>query len=133
MVLFEIQPLTAVMIILIALLNDIPIMMIAYDHMKVEPKPVSWNMNEIFTVAVGLAIVGVISTFGLFWIGQKVWLLDPGKTKTLAFMAILCGGNLTIYLTRNTGGLLENLFLSGSSSLQPSFHKLSERLLQFMG
>ncbi|MCB1083195.1 MAG: plasma-membrane proton-efflux P-type ATPase, partial [Simkania sp.] len=107
MVLFEIQPLTAVMIILIALLNDIPIMMIAYDHMKVEPKSVSWNMNEIFTVAVGLAIVGVISTFGLFWIGQKVWLLDPGKTKTLAFMAILCGGNLTIYLTRNTGGLLE--------------------------
>lgn len=107
MVLFDIQPLTAVMIILIALLNDIPIMMIAYDHMKVEPKPVSWNMNEIFTVAVGLAIVGVISTFGLFWIGQKVWLLDPGKTKTLAFMAILCGGNLTIYLTRNTGGLIE--------------------------
>ena len=107
MFLFEVQPLTAVMIILIALLNDIPIMMIAYDHMKVAPKPVAWNMKEIFTVAVGLAIVGVISTFGLFWIGQKVWLLGPGKTQTLAFLAILCGGNLTIYLTRNTGELFE--------------------------
>ncbi|MDJ0652079.1 MAG: plasma-membrane proton-efflux P-type ATPase [Simkaniaceae bacterium] len=107
MALFDIQPLTAVMIILIALLNDIPIMMIAYDHMKVEPKPVSWNMHEIFTVASGLAMVGVVSTSILFWIGQNVWLLGPGKTKTLAFMAILCGGNLTIYLTRNRGHLLE--------------------------
>ncbi len=107
MVLFKEQPLTAVMIILIALLNDIPIMMIAYDHMKVEPNPVSWNMKEIFTIAIGLAIVGVISTFGLYWIGQTFWHLDPGKARTLAFLAILCGGNLTIYLTRNVGYLFE--------------------------
>lgn len=107
MVLFKEQPLTAVMIILIALLNDIPIMMIAYDHMKVEPKPVSWNMREVFTIAVGLAIVGVVSTFGLYWFGKTFWMLDPGKARTLAFLAILCGGNLTIYLTRNVGNLLE--------------------------
>ncbi len=105
MVLFQLQPLTAVMIILIALLNDIPIMMIAYDHMRVEPKPVSWNMREVFTIAIGLAIVGVVSTFGLFWIGHKVWHFDLAHTRTLAFLAILCGGNLTIYLTRNTGAL----------------------------
>ncbi|MCB1084982.1 MAG: plasma-membrane proton-efflux P-type ATPase [Chlamydiia bacterium] len=107
MVLFKMQPLTAVMIILIALLNDIPIMMIAYDHMKVEEKPVFWNMKEIFTIAIGLAIVGVVSTFGLFWIGQNLWHLDPHKARTLAFFAILCGGNLTIYLTRNVGNLFE--------------------------
>lgn len=107
MVLFKVQPLTAVMIILIALLNDIPIMMIAYDHMKVEEEPVSWNMREIFTIAIGLAVVGVVSTFGLFWIGQTYWHLDPLKARTLAFLAILCGGNLTIYLTRNVGNLFE--------------------------
>ncbi|MCB1080446.1 MAG: HAD-IC family P-type ATPase, partial [Chlamydiia bacterium] len=105
MILFHIQPLTAVMIILIALLNDIPIMMIAYDHMRVEEKPVSWNMVEVFTIAIGLALVGVVSTFGLFWIGREIWHLDLLSTRTLAFMAILCGGNLTIYLTRNVGNL----------------------------
>ncbi len=106
LVLFELQPLTAVMIITIALLNDIPIMMIAYDHMEVDPRPTKWNMHEVFTVAIGLAVVGVISTFGLFWIGREVWNFDLAHSRTLAFLAILCGGNLTIYLTRNAGALL---------------------------
>jgi len=103
---FQIQPLTAIMIILIALLNDIPIMTIAYDHMKPEEKPTFWDMREVLTISIGLAIVGVISTFGLYWMGLKVWHLDIDQCKTLAFMAILCGGNLTIYLTRNQRFLL---------------------------
>ena len=98
---FNTHPLTAIMIVLIALLNDIPIMMIAYDHMSVRPKPYSWNMMEVIFLAVGLALVGVVSTFGLYWISQSIWQLGPDKSRTLAFMAILCGGNLTIYLTRN--------------------------------
>ncbi|NGX27294.1 MAG: Calcium-transporting ATPase 1 [Chlamydiae bacterium] len=98
---FHTHPLTAIMIVIIALLNDIPIMMIAYDHMAVSPKPYSWDMREVLFIAIGLATVGVLSTFGLFWIGKEVWQLGIEKTRTLAFMAILCGGNLTIYLTRN--------------------------------
>lgn len=101
MLIFSEHPLTAIMIILIALLNDIPIMMIAYDHMEIQEEPVTWNMREVITIAVGLAIVGVISTFGLFWIGDRVWHLGHDQCSTLSFMAILCGGNLTIYLTRN--------------------------------
>lgn len=101
MLVFSEHPLTAIMIILIALLNDIPIMMIAYDHMEIQEKPVTWNMREVITVAVGLAVVGVISTFGLFWIGDRIWNFGYDQCSTLSFMAILCGGNLTIYLTRN--------------------------------
>ena len=41
MLVFNDHPLTAIMIILIALLNDVPIMMIAYDHMSVDKEPVS--------------------------------------------------------------------------------------------
>ena len=106
MLIFDAHPLSAMMIIVIALLNDLPIMMIAYDHMPAEKKPVSWNMKEILTLSIGLGIIGVISTFGLYWIGLKAWGFSPDQGKTLAFMAILCGGNLTIYLTRNRKGLL---------------------------
>jgi len=105
MLVFNEHPLTAIMIILIALLNDIPIMMIAYDNMPIAKDPPSWNMKEVLTISVGLAIVGVISTFGLYWFAENIWHLDPAQSRTLAFMAILCGGNLTIYLTRNTGML----------------------------
>ena len=116
MIAFKDHPLTAIMIILIALLNDIPIMMIAYDHMRTRKKPISWNMKEILTISVGLAIVGVISTFGLFWLGAKKWFVeipDPDHfymLRTLAFMGILCGGNLTIYLTRNIGPIWRKPF-----------------------
>ncbi len=101
MLVFQEHPLSAIMIILIALLNDIPIMMIAYDHMEIAPDPISWNMKEVMTVAVGLAVVGVVSTFGLYWIGDRYWHLTQPQCRTIAFFAILCGGNLTIYLTRN--------------------------------
>ncbi len=103
MIIFNDHPLTAIMIILIALLNDIPIMMIAYDNIHIDKYPVSWNMKEIFTIAVGLAVVGVISTFLLYWVGYRYWHLTFEECRTLAFMALLCGGNLTIYLTRNLG------------------------------
>lgn len=106
MLIFNSHPLTAIMIILIALLNDIPIMAIAYDHMSIPPKPVKWDMHEVLTIAIGLAVVGVISTFGLYWIGTKLWHLPMEQARTLAFLAILCGGNLTIYLTRNRELLL---------------------------
>ncbi|WP_298775713.1 plasma-membrane proton-efflux P-type ATPase [uncultured Shewanella sp.] len=106
---YNTHPLSAIMIILIALLNDIPIMMIAYDNMTASTKPGIWKMKDVFSVAVALAIIGVISTFGLYWIADHYWFtelpadLKQAKLNTVAFMGILCGGNLTIYLTRNTG------------------------------
>ena len=111
MLVFDEHPLTAIMIIIIALLNDIPIMMISYDHMRVHSHPIRWNIKEILLISLGISMIGVISTFGLFWIGQVYWFtgLDPtsrfASLQTLAFMGILCGGNLTIYLTRNVGSL----------------------------
>ena len=115
---FDQKPLSAIMIILIALLNDIPIMTIAYDHMEVSKTPTKWSMKEVVIIAIGLAIVGVISTFGLYWIGKNIWELSLNQCSTLAFMGILCGGNLTIYLTRNQKGVFskplpqKNIFLS---------------------
>lgn len=107
MLVFEEHPLSALMIIVIALLNDLPIMMIAYDHMEIAPKPIKWNMTEVMIVSVGLAIVNVISTFGLYWIANRYWGFDHQHCSTLSFFAILCGGNLTIYLTRNRGYMFD--------------------------
>ncbi|ODN41855.1 plasma-membrane proton-efflux P-type ATPase [Piscirickettsia litoralis] len=104
---YNTHPLSAVMIILIALLNDIPIMMIAYDNTKASVSPGIWKMKEVFILAVGLALVGVVSTFGLYWLADHYWFANLASQSkqlylnTIAFMGILCGGNLTIYLTRN--------------------------------
>ena len=65
---FNFYPVTAVMVVLLALLNDLPIMMIAYDNAPIAPRPVRWDMTRVLTIASALGLYGVIESFGLFWI-----------------------------------------------------------------
>ena len=60
---FNFYPLTAVMIVILALLNDMPIMTIAYDNVRVQEKPVRWNMRGVLIVASLLGATGVVSSF----------------------------------------------------------------------
>ena len=139
MLVFNEHPLTAIMIILIALLNDIPIMMISYDHMRVHSHPIQWNIKEILLISIGISVIGVISTFGLFWMGQAYWFvgLDPtskfASLQTLAFMGILCGGNLTIYITRNIGSLWQRPFPEWKFFLSTLFSLIIGTLISVYG
>ena len=64
-VVFNFYPITALMIILLALLNDLPILAIAYDNTRVDIKPVRWNMPEMLTVSSALGGAVSISSFVL--------------------------------------------------------------------
>jgi H+-transporting ATPase len=97
---FNFYPLTAVMIIILALLNDLPIMMIAYDNVKIQEKPVRWNMRSVLTVASLLGVTGVVSSFLLFLIGTYVFNLDVLTLQTLIFLKMTVAGHMTIYLAR---------------------------------
>src|SRR5579872_1705767 len=100
-VVFNFYPVTAVMIVLIAVLNDFPIMMIAYDNTIVAPRPVRWDMERVLTVSSVLGVLGVISTFGLFWIAEGYLHLPRPLVQTLIFLKLLVAGHLTIYITRS--------------------------------
>jgi H+-transporting ATPase len=100
---FDFYPVTAVMIIILALLNDLPIMMIAYDNAAVAPQPVRWDMHKVLTLAVVLGIAGVFASFLMFWIGEEILDLDRASIQTLMFLKLSVAGHMTIYLTR-TGG-----------------------------
>jgi H+-transporting ATPase len=97
---FNFFPLTAVMIIILALLNDLPIMMIAYDNVKIQEKPVRWNMRSVLFVASLLGATGVVSSFLLFLLGSFVFNLDLVTLQTLIFLKMTVGGHMTIYLAR---------------------------------
>ncbi|MCW4004024.1 MAG: plasma-membrane proton-efflux P-type ATPase [Candidatus Bathyarchaeota archaeon] len=99
-IVFNFYPLTAVMIVILALLNDLPIMMIAYDKVKVQENPVRWNMRDVLIVASLLGAVGVFSSFGLFLIGIQVLHLPADILQTLIFLKMTVAGHLTIYLAR---------------------------------
>jgi H+-transporting ATPase len=102
-IVFNFYPVTAVMIVLLALLNDIPIMMIAYDNAPVAPQPVRWDMMRVLTIAFVLGTFGVFASFGLFWLVRNYLGLPQPLVQSLVFLKLLVAGHMTIYLTRNKG------------------------------
>ena len=102
-VVFNFYPVTAIMIVIIAVLNDFPIMMIAYDNTIVAPRPVRWDMERVLTVSSVLGVMGVIAAFGLFWIAEKYLHLSRPVVQSLMFLKLLVAGHLTIYITRSAG------------------------------
>ncbi len=100
---FDFYPVTAIMIVLLALLNDFPIMMIAYDNAKVAERPLRWDMRRVLSVAAALGLSGLAASFLLFWYADKVLQLPRDQIQTLIFLKLLVAGHLTIYVTRNQG------------------------------
>jgi H+-transporting ATPase len=98
---FNFYPVTAVMIVLLAILNDLPIMMIAFDNAPTAEKPVRWNMARVLTVATALGVTGLVATFLLFWYADRVLHIDREVIQTLIFLKLLVAGHLTLYVTRN--------------------------------
>ena len=97
---FNFYPVTALMIIILALLNDLPILSIAYDHAKVARNPVRWNMHEVLTVAGWLGVAGLLSSFLLFYLTVVVWQLPHDLIQTIFFLKLVVAGHGTIYNTR---------------------------------
>ena len=88
---------------MLAIFNDVPIMMIAYDDVPVAERPVRWDMVRVLTMSVFLGVLGVIASFGLFWFAERYLHLPRPTVQTLIFLKLLVAGHLTIYLTRNVG------------------------------
>jgi H+-transporting ATPase len=91
------------MIVLLALFNDVPIMAIAYDNVRYSNKPEKWKMREVLTVSSLLGIVGVFVSFGIYYIGKEVLLLDFATLQSFIFLKLAVAGHLTIFLTRTRG------------------------------
>ena len=121
-VIFQFYPLTTIMIIVLALLNDIPILTIAYDNTKVRKMPVKWDMKEMLVLSSWLGIAGVLSSFLIFYIvmiylkthpESAIFLPDIPKwvdykdnkgfeafVQSIFFAKMVVAGHGTIYNTR---------------------------------
>ncbi|HVC77628.1 MAG TPA: plasma-membrane proton-efflux P-type ATPase [Candidatus Micrarchaeaceae archaeon] len=100
---FNFYPVTAVMIVLLALMNDGAILSIAYDNVHYKDKPEAWNMRLVLGVSTVLGVIGVVSAFGLFYLGERVFHLDRAHIQTLMYLKLSVAGHLTIFLTRTRG------------------------------
>ena len=60
-------------------------------------------MRLVLGIATVLGVVGVVSAFGLFYIGERVLHLDRAHIQTLMYLKLSVAGHLTIFLTRTRG------------------------------
>ena len=96
-------PLTAIMLIALALLDDVPIMTIAFDNASVPPQPVKWELDRVLVISSVLGLLGVIQSFGLLYLGDTLHHLDYPKLQTMMFLQLVAGGHLMLFVTRTRG------------------------------
>jgi H+-transporting ATPase len=97
---FNFYPVTAVMIVLLALFNDAPIMAIAYDNVRYSNEPEKWDMRFVLAMATFLGFIGVIFSFVIFYLGKELLHLNPGMLQSFIFLKLAVAGHLTIFVTR---------------------------------
>jgi H+-transporting ATPase len=100
---FNFFPVTAAMIVFLAVLNDAAILSIAYDHVRGSGQPVAWDMRTTLVIATVLGVIGVAASFLLFALASQVFGLSHDLIRTLIYLKLSVAGQLTIFLTRTRG------------------------------
>ncbi|MFH0924064.1 MAG: HAD-IC family P-type ATPase [bacterium] len=102
-IVYNFYPITSVMVILLALLNDIPIMAIAYDNVLYSNEPERWNMRTVLGMSIFLGLIGVVFSFTFFYIGERVLHLNREMIQPLIYLKLSVAGHLTLFFTRTKG------------------------------
>ncbi|MFZ0726605.1 MAG: plasma-membrane proton-efflux P-type ATPase [Desulfobacterales bacterium] len=107
MVVFNFYPITAIMIILLAFLNDVPIMTIAFDHTWLDPRPVRWNMHRIIAVSSVMGLTGVAGSFLMLYLALDWLHLSIPQVQTYIFLKMAVAGHLTLFVSRSKQSFLK--------------------------
>lgn len=105
-------PLTAIMLVSLALLDDIPIMAIAYDNAEISLEPSKWNKKHVFVVSTILGIISVVQSLILVLWADKSWIeiFNYNQLQTLIFLQLVIGGHLLLFITRRSGWFFSRPF-----------------------
>ncbi|MCL4390315.1 MAG: HAD-IC family P-type ATPase [Patescibacteria group bacterium] len=95
---FRTYPLTPLQIILIALLNDIPIISLATDRVANTLSPAKINVRSRFVLSSLFGLAGVANSLLLFTLMYSGWHLAWPIIQTAYFLKLTVSGHLLIYV-----------------------------------
>jgi H+-transporting ATPase len=101
MIVFNFYPITAIMIILLAFLNDVPIMTIAYDRTPLDPEPVRWDMHRVIAVSTVMGLTGLAGSFLMLYLAIAWLHLTIPEVQTYIFLKMAVSGHLTLFISRS--------------------------------
>lgn len=91
-------PLTPIQIILLALLNDLPIVTLAYDRVEPNSKPAKIYVKQRFELATLFGLIGVATSLSLFVVLKNVVHLPIAVIQTMFFLKLAVSGHMLIYV-----------------------------------
>ncbi len=97
-IVYKAYPMTALQIILIALLNDIPIISLAFDRVRVANRPAKIEVKKRFILSSMFGITGVANSLILFWLMTTVWHFSWPVIQTMYFLKLTVSGHMLIYV-----------------------------------
>ena len=103
----NIAPLTPIMIVLLALLDDLPIITIAYDHTRISQKPMKWHMGSILSIASVLGLVSVLENFILLYLAKHYLVDNIYLLRTIMFLQLVASAQLLLLISRHQGWFWE--------------------------
>src|SRR6185437_3057378 len=91
-------PLTPIQIILLAFLNDIPIITLAFDRVKRADRPANLAPHERFTLGTFFGLVGVANSLCLYFFLADVLHFPLSLIQTAFFLKLTVSGHMLIYV-----------------------------------
>jgi H+-transporting ATPase len=101
---FNVKPIGPHQIILLAILNDIPILMIAGDRATPAVEPDSWGMSRLITIGTVLGAAGVVTSFLMYFILHHYVLahsITLGQLQTAMFLKFAISGHMLFFVARS--------------------------------
>lgn len=129
---YKIYPLTPLQLILLALLNDLPIIALAFDRVKITSSPEKINVRQRLLLSSLFGITGVLNSLILFFIMNSILHLPWGMVETIFFLKLTISGHMLIYVA-HTKDRWYKFFPSKEVILATTITQIIASLLAFTG
>lgn len=96
--LYGFYPLQPLQLILLAFLNDIPIISLAVDRVKISAKPAEVNTKERLSLSLLFGSVGVLNSILLFLLMIKIFHFSLPIIQTMFFLKLTVSGHALIFV-----------------------------------
>jgi H+-transporting ATPase len=92
--------LTPLLMVIVMITGDFLSMSLTTDNVRPSPAPNSWRIGVLTIAGVALGLCLLAFCTGVLAVGEFALALDTGELRTLAFAALVFGGQATIYAIR---------------------------------
>ncbi len=97
-IVYRVYPLSPIQLILLALLNDAPIISLAFNRVREAHQPATIDARARMRLSSLYGLVGVLNSFLFFYCATAFFHLEWGVVQTLFFLKLTVSGHLLIYV-----------------------------------